>query len=396
MSGINFFFYIDFMQFLQPQDHKVKAGETLYSIAKSMGVSVDELKKANGLKDNSLSIGQILRKPSSSPNNQNNEIPMMRDITDDEITLENKRSRYIKVTNHPDHKLQKGEHPSNLARKYNVEERTILMLNGLDKKDATNLQIGDVLKIPPTRTAKNINNLSDAASALGVSTDFIKKLKRLEDGTDENKKPFPDNKFHNTPYRDDEGNLTIGIGHLYKAGEKKNLTNKEVLELFVNDMLKMEENLWDVMGGKKNYDKLPQSIKEALLDMTFNKGTAIIENTPGFVWALKNGKYEAAICKMTNNKSQKGREMSGLSKRRLFDISVASKMYKNNPPQSVINTAQQVYNRGVELLKTESASAYRKLKNPGISFRQYFENQLVGYNAYAREYMGDKIKTRDK
>lgn len=161
-------------------------------------------------------------------------------------------------------------------------------------------------------------------------------------------------------------------------------------------MLKMEENLWDVMGGKKNYDKLPQSIKEALLDMTFNKGTAIIEDTEGLVWALKNGKYEAAICKMTNNKSQKGREMSGLSKRRLFDISVASKMYKNNPPQSVINTAQQVYNRGVELLKTESASAYRKLKNPKISFCQYFENQLVGYNAYAREYMGDKIKTRDR
>ena len=71
-------------------------------------------------------------------------------------------------------------------------------------------------------------------------------------------------------------------------------------------------------------------------------------------------------------------------------------MYKNNPPQSVINTAQQVYNRGVELLKTESASAYRKLKNPKISFCQYFENQLVGYNAYAREYMGDKIKTRDR
>lgn len=394
MSEINFNFNKGILQ--QPQDHKVKAGETLYSIAKSMGVSVDELKKANGLKDNSLSIGQILRKPSSSSNNQNNEIPMMREITDDEITLENKRSRYIKVTNHPDHKLQKGEHPSTLARKYNVEERTILMINGLDKKDATNLQIGDVVKIPPTRTAKNINNISDAASALGVSTDFIKKLKRLEDGTDENKKTFPDNKFHNTPYRDDEGNLTIGIGHLYKAGEKKNLTNKEVLELFVNDMLKMEENLWDVMGGKKNYDKLPQSIKEALLDMTFNKGTAIIEGTEGLVWALKNGKYEAAICKMTNNKSQKGREMSGLSKRRLFDISVASKMYKNNPPQSVINTAQQVYNRGVELLKTESASAYRKLKNPKISFCQYFENQLVGYNAYAREYMGDKIKTRDR
>ena len=393
MSEINFNFSII------PQQnggHKVKAGETLYSIAKSMGVSVEELKKANGLKDNTISIGQILRAPSASSQTSSVEIPMMRDISDEQIETDSKRSRYLKITPHADHTLKAGETPSTLARKYNVEERTILMLNGLTKEDATTLQIGQTLKIPPTRTARNINNLNDAASALGVSVDFVKKLKRIEDGLDANKKPFPDNKFHNTPYRDDEGNLTIGIGHVVKRGEKTKLTNKEVLELFVNDMLKMEENLWDVMGGKQNYDKLPQSIKEALLDMTFNKGTAIVEKSQGLVWALKNGKYEAAICKMTNNKSLKGKEMSGLSKRRLFDIATASKMYNGNPPHSVINTAQQVYNRGVELLKIESAKAYNKLKNPGISLQQYIQNQLVGYNAHAKEYMGDKIKLKDR
>ena len=393
MSEINFNFSII------PQQnggHKVKAGETLYSIAKSMGVSVEELKKANGLKDNTISIGQILRAPSASSQSSSGEIPMMRDISDEQIETDSKRSRYLKITPHADHTLKAGETPSTLARKYNVEERVILMLNGLSKEDATKLQIGQTLKIPPTRTARNINNLNDAASALGVSVDFVKRLKRIEDGLDANKKPFPDNKFHNTPYTDDEGNPTIGIGHVVKKGEKTNLTNKEVLELFVNDMLKMEENLWTVMGGKKNYDKLPQNIKEALLDMTFNKGTAIIEKSPGLVWALKNGKYEAAICKMTNNKSLKGKEMSGLSKRRLFDISTAAKMYNGNPPQSIINTAQQVYNRGIELLKTESAKAYKELKNPGISLQEYIQNQINGYNSYAREYMGDKIKLKDR
>ena len=393
MSEINFNFSII------PQQnggHKVKAGETLYSIAKSMGVSVEELKKANGLKDNTISIGQILRAPSASSQSSSGEIPMMRDISDEQIETDSKRSRYLKITQHVDHTLKAGETPSILARKYNVEERVILMLNGLSKEDATKLQIGQTLKIPPTRTARNINNLNDAASALGVSVDFVKRLKRIEDGLDANKKPFPDNKFHNTPYTDDEGNPTIGIGHVVKKGEKTNLTNKEVLELFVNDMLKMEENLWTVMGGKKNYDKLPQNIKEALLDMTFNKGTAIIEKSPGLVWALKNGKYEAAICKMTNNKSLKGKEMSGLSKRRLFDISTAAKMYNGNPPQSIINTAQQVYNRGIELLKTESAKAYKELKNPGISLQEYIQNQINGYNSYAREYMGDKIKLKDR
>lgn len=364
-----------------------------------MGVSVEELKRANGLNDNNISIGQILTMPSNTSKQTGNEITMIRDISDEEINLNQTRSRYVKVTNHNPHKLQRNENPATLARKYNVEERTILMLNGLTKEQATKLQIGDTVKIPPTRTARNINNLKDAAAALGVSEDFIRRIKQIEDGTDDSNNPsahYTDFKFHNTPYRDDEGNLTIGIGHLYKSGEKNRLTNKEVLELFVNDMLKMEENLWHVMGGKKNFDKLPQSIREALLDMTFNKGTAIIENTEGLVWTLKNGKYEAAICKMTNNKSAKGREMSGLSKRRLFDISTASKMYGSKTPQSIINTAQQVYNRGVALLRQECAASYKKIKNPKFSQQKHFENRLVDFNAHAKKYMGDKIKLTDK
>lgn len=383
----------------KPSGHKVREGETLYSIAKSMGVSVNDLKQANGLTDNNLSIGQILRMPAKTSKSGNNDLSMMREISDEEITLNQNRNKYVKVTNHAPHKLQKNESPSTLARKYNVEERTILMLNGLTKEQATKLQIGDMVKIPPTRTARNINNLKDAAKALGVSEDFIKNLKQLEDGMDDSKNPpvpFPDFKFHNTPYRDDEGNLTIGIGHLYKSGEKNKLTNKEVMELFVNDMLKMEENLWHVTGGKKNYDKLPQSIKEALLDMTFNKGTSIIENSEGLVWALKNGKYEAAICKMTNNKSAKGREMSGLSKRRLFDIATASKMYGAKIPQSILNTSQQVYNRGIALLRQECTTSYKKIKNPKYSQQQHFENRLVDFNAHAKKYMGDKIKLTEK
>lgn len=57
---------------------------------------------------------------------------------------------------------------------------------------------------------------------------------------------------------------------------------------------------------------------------------------------------------MTYNKSTTtGKEMSGLSKRRLFDISTAMKIYHGKVPQSNINTAQNVYNRGIELLRAE-------------------------------------------
>ena len=396
MNEINFNFNSTASPQQNPKGHKVKEGETLFKIAQVNGVSVEELKKANNLKGNTLSIGQILAIPSKASAGSTKEIPMMSDISDEEITLDSTRSKYINITKHPDYKLKKGDTPIKLARKFDVEERNILLVNGLSKEKAESLQIGDILKIPQGRHAKNINNISDAAKAMGVSTDFIKKFKSVEDGIKDNGKPYSDNEFHNTPYIDDEGNETIGIGHVLKKGEKRHLSNKEVLELFVNDLLKMEENLWSVMGSKKNYDKLPQSIKEALLDMTFNKGTAIIEETKGLTWALKQGKYEAAINLMTNNKSQKGREISGLSKRRLFDISTAAKMYNGKTPQSVINTSQKVYNRGVELLRLECVRKYKQIKNPKITQEQYFINQLTGYNKEASAFSNGKIKLTNK
>ena len=46
--------------------HKVKAGETLYSIAKANGISVETLKSANGIKGDGLSVGQNLKIPAKS------------------------------------------------------------------------------------------------------------------------------------------------------------------------------------------------------------------------------------------------------------------------------------------------------------------------------------------
>jgi LysM repeat protein len=44
--------------------HKVKKGETIYTIAKMYGVEVKILKKENGLRKNKILVGQILKIPS--------------------------------------------------------------------------------------------------------------------------------------------------------------------------------------------------------------------------------------------------------------------------------------------------------------------------------------------
>ena len=47
--------------------HTVKAKETLFSICKAYGVSVDEVKALNDKSDNALSIGDVLRIPVVEP-----------------------------------------------------------------------------------------------------------------------------------------------------------------------------------------------------------------------------------------------------------------------------------------------------------------------------------------
>ena len=315
--------------------------------------------------------------PKSKKTPVQGEIKMYSEMTDEQIHIREQRAQYIQYINNPNYKVKKNDTLEKIAKKFNVTTTALMELNGMNEKSV--ITPGQNLKIPPTRKFKNIKNINDIARAMGVSPEFIKSFKRIEDS-----QKLPDNKFHNKPYKDSNGVLTIGIGHAVKPGEKQELTDSEVCELCVKDLYEAEDSIIGKIG-RKDYEKLPVSIKEALLDMVFNKGPNILDKCNGIIYCLKNEKYEAAINKMTYNVASKTKkEMSGLSKRRLFDISIAIKGYKNGKiPQSNINTAQQVYNRGVELLRIEC-----KEKNLN------FKNQIVGYNKDIQGYFGNKIKLK--
>lgn len=92
--------------------YKVVNGDTLYSIARKYNISVDKLKKINNLKNNNISIGQILNIPSS---------------------------------NNIEYKVNKGDTLYSIAKKYNVSIKDIINLNNLKN---TNLSINQKLIIP--------------------------------------------------------------------------------------------------------------------------------------------------------------------------------------------------------------------------------------------------------
>ncbi|MBR3661305.1 MAG: LysM peptidoglycan-binding domain-containing protein [Bacilli bacterium] len=101
-------------------NYKVVKGDSLYSIAKKYETTVDILKDINNLTDNSLSIGQIIKIPTSTSST--------------EIYYNN-------------YTVVKGDSLYSIASRFNTTVNAIKDLNNLT---TNNLSIGQVLKIPST------------------------------------------------------------------------------------------------------------------------------------------------------------------------------------------------------------------------------------------------------
>ena len=136
--------------------HKVKAGETLASIAKTYEVSMEDIKTTNNLRRNAVRVGQQLRISTSSPQ-------AVMETTVAAVTGKSNSSSQAssqkKTTSSSGggkattHVVKKGETLSIIAKKYGTTITAIKNANGL-KKD--NIQIGQKLTIPAksTGTAK--------------------------------------------------------------------------------------------------------------------------------------------------------------------------------------------------------------------------------------------------
>lgn len=130
----------------------VKKGDSLYSISKIYGILVDELKKANNLTSNNLSIGQTLIIPSKNES-----------------------------TNQITYVVKKGDSLWLIANKYDTTIEKIKTTNNLT---SNLLSIGQVLIIPSTSeyktcTVQKGDSLWLIANKYNTTVDNIKKLNNL-------------------------------------------------------------------------------------------------------------------------------------------------------------------------------------------------------------------------
>lgn len=139
--------------------YKVVAGDTLWGLAKKFGVSVDELKSANNLASNSLSIGQVLRIPGLSDNGLGD------------------TSLYT---------VQAGDSLYAIANKFGTTVDELKRINNLT---SNNLSIGQKLKVKEDTTGNVTNDnvyvvqagdsLYAIANKFGTTVDELKRINNL-------------------------------------------------------------------------------------------------------------------------------------------------------------------------------------------------------------------------
>jgi GH24 family phage-related lysozyme (muramidase) len=234
----------------------------------------------------------------------------------------------------------------------------LLAANGLSENDS--IHIGDKLKIPDTLIPTGVTGLSAVSEATGLSLSFIKNLKANEDSAG-----LAENQFHNKAYKDKNGNWTIGVGHLVLPSEEtkylnKTLSNAQVCTLLAEDIIARTMDIRALIGNSA-YNKLPQPLKDAVTDYVFNRVIGTLKSQKELISALKGGNWAKAITLMNvdysvkkdkNGKSQKI-FLTGLSKRRLFDMYTACKIYNGKIPAEVKQAINAMYRRGIAHMKSE-------------------------------------------
>ena len=159
----------------------VKQGDTLYGISNQFGVSVTDLKKVNNLSSNLLSIGQVLVIPNTSGSNPSNTFTytvkkgdslysiskVYGTTVNDLIQINQLKSNVLSigqkliipesdftVTEKPSYItyiVKKGDSLYSIAKKFGTSVSTIEKDNGLK---STTLSIGQTLRIRTTETVE--------------------------------------------------------------------------------------------------------------------------------------------------------------------------------------------------------------------------------------------------
>ncbi|MDN0191459.1 peptidoglycan endopeptidase LytE [Bacillus stercoris] len=128
--------------------YKVKSGDSLWKISKKYGMTVNELKKLNGLKSDLLRVGQVLKLKGSSSSSSSS-------------------SSSVSTSSTSTYKVKRGDSLSKIAKQYGTTVSKLKSLNGL-KSDV--IYVNQVLKVKGTSTSSSKPASSSSSSSSKASS----------------------------------------------------------------------------------------------------------------------------------------------------------------------------------------------------------------------------------
>ncbi|MEC1405819.1 C40 family peptidase [Bacillus halotolerans] len=139
--------------------YKVVSGDSLWKISKKYGMTINELKKLNGLKSDLLRIGQVLKVKGSSSSSSSS-------------------SSSVSTSATSTYKVVSGDSLSKIAKKYGTTVSKIKSLNGL-KSDL--IYVGQVLKVKGTNSKTVTSSKPSSSSSSKVSSTSLNVSKLVSD-----------------------------------------------------------------------------------------------------------------------------------------------------------------------------------------------------------------------
>ncbi len=128
----------------EAKSYEVKAGDTITKIASTLGVTIPDLEKANGMTGNAvLQVGQALKVPEKSAavaaevSAKPDQAPAVAPAATQEAAPAAGGTEYTVV---------KGDNPWKIAKKFKISQEELMKANG--NPDPKKIQIGQKLKIP--------------------------------------------------------------------------------------------------------------------------------------------------------------------------------------------------------------------------------------------------------
>ena len=164
---------------------------------------------------------------------------------------------------------------------------------------------------------------------------------------------------YTAPYKDKFGNVTSGFGEL----SNKYMTQEKAYENLCKNLKSFTKEVRNFLNskiGKNTYEQLPNSIKEGLIDLCYNKGLGKISGNKDLINAVKANDYSKIISNLVYVYSGKTgadkKEDAGLYKRSLNRAILAARDLNGKELSEAKQEIEKIYNRAVECHKKNNGS----------------------------------------